>query len=185
MKGAIFDTMPSLNSNPAKNAFLAACSSPSAAMPAACPSFMKIIPQFQNNFSHPATAMGIFLRELPRINRKLAFSLPHRRLSSVDASITLPSARARFFENYSCPSASCPSASVRSERKFTKKFTGNLREFTFREATPPWTSCRKCFAARGRTTVLIGCVRGFSLQASLQGKDRGGGYRQRNRIIVE
>ena len=132
MKGAIFDTMLPLNSNPAKNAFLAACSSPSAAMPSACPSFMKIIRQFPNNFSQSAAAMGIFSRKLSQITRKLAFSLPHRRLSSVDASITLPSARARFFENYSCPSAS-----VRSERKFTIKFTDNLREFTFREATPP------------------------------------------------
>ena len=58
MKGAIFDTMPSLNSNPAKNKFLSACSSPSAAMPTACPSFMKIIRQFHDNFSHPTTAIA-------------------------------------------------------------------------------------------------------------------------------
>ena len=67
----------------------------------------------KDNFSQPAAVFGIFLRKLPRINReffenyscpsasvrsenKLAFSLPHRRLSSVNASITLPLAQARF-----------------------------------------------------------------------------------------
>ena len=247
MKDFIFDSLPTLNSNPDKNGFLAACSSTSADMPRACESFMKITRQFQNNFPQPAAAFGVFSRKLSQITRKLAFSLPHRRLSNADASITLPSARARFFENYSCPSAS-----VRSEKKFTIKFTGNLRTFTFREATKPfgtnraakterninnyrnaplaifrnnntpwriphgrsetarairmisgrgaaalgllctflseripWTGCRKCFAARRRTAVLIGCGRGFCLQASLQGKDKGVGYRQQNRVIVE
>ena len=187
MKDFIFDSLPTLNSNPAKNGFLAACSSTSADMPGACESFMKITRQFQNNFPQPAAAFGVFsrklsqitrelfenypchvqrdefttkftdnlreftfreatkpsrrhpffLRKLSQITRKLAFSLPHRRLSNADASITLRSAQARFFENYSCPTAS-----VRSEKKFTIKFTGNLRTFTFREATKPFGTNR-------------------------------------------
>ena len=126
MKDFIFDSLPTLNSNPAKNGFLAACSSTSADMPRACESFMKITRQFQNNFPQPAAAFGVFSRKLSQITRKLAFSLPHHRLSSVDASITLRSAQARSFENYSCPSAS-----VRSENKFSIKFSDNLRELAF------------------------------------------------------
>lgn len=55
MQDVIFDTLPPLNSNLAKNSFLPACSSPSAGMPVACPSFMTIIRQFQNNFSQSAS----------------------------------------------------------------------------------------------------------------------------------
>ena len=50
--------------------------------------------------------------DLVRNEKTLAFRLPHRRLSSVDASIALRSAQARF----------------------TIKFTDNLRQFTFRKA---------------------------------------------------
>ena len=84
--------------------------------------------------------------------RQLAFSLPHHRLSSADASIALPSAQARF---------------------------------TFREATLPEDGLSEMFCCQRENAVLVGYVRGFCLQACLQGKDRDGGYRQQNRVIVE
>ena len=59
MQDVIFDTLPPLNSNLAKNSFLAACPSPSADMLVACPSFMTIIRQFQNNFSQSASIQNV------------------------------------------------------------------------------------------------------------------------------
>ena len=49
MKDIIFDNLPSLNINLAKNKFLKACSSMSANMPMACISFIKMIQQCFNN----------------------------------------------------------------------------------------------------------------------------------------
>ena len=155
MKGAIFDTMPSLNSNPAKNKFLSACSSPSAAMPTACPSFMKIIRQFHDNSSQSAAAIGVLFyanyRELlVNFSKIIRVRRPHAQRTNL--------------------------------RLNSRTIYGHLRSA---KRLPLRTCCRKCFAARGRTPVLIGYGRGFYLQACLQGKDRDGGYRQQNRIIVE
>ena len=49
MKDIIFDNLPSLNINLAKNKFLKACSSMPANMPKACKSFIKMIQQCFNN----------------------------------------------------------------------------------------------------------------------------------------
>ena len=49
MKDIIFDNLPSLNINLAKNKFLQACYSMPANMPKACKSFIKIIRQCLNN----------------------------------------------------------------------------------------------------------------------------------------
>ena len=49
MKDIIFDNLPSLNINLAKNKFLQACYSMPANMPKACKSFIKMIQQCFNN----------------------------------------------------------------------------------------------------------------------------------------